>query len=244
MHEFQDLEPVLLGHSNGISIDTLKICKFRALKLIVALCLLLTLFSAQPLTASTEARSGAKCGKAGKVMNSAGTKFVCAKSGKKLRWIVVSVASTTTTTVAPSTTTAVAATTTTTTSSTTTTTTTTTSPIATDRTPPVVTLLRGAGSSSSSTLTFTVTGDENIRCSTLSSTYDEDFTWDKISIISAIVQTSPTVCTITAHSTAERDNDDHLATLRASARFSITDTAGNVQTRLLGSPQSTTVRRA
>ena len=218
--------------------------KLRALKQIVASCLLLMVFAAQPLTASVEARSGAKCVKAGKVIDVAGTKLVCAKSGKKLAWTIVAVATTITTTVAPSTTTTVAATTTTTTAATTTTTTTTTTTVAADKTPPVVTLLRGAGSSSSSTLTFTVTGDETIKCSTLSSTYDEDFTWDKISIITVIVQTSPTVCTITANSTAERDNDDHLATLRASARFSITDTAGNVQTKLLGSPQSTTVKRA
>ena len=224
--------------------------KLRALKQIVASCLLLMVFAAQPLTASAEARSGAKCVKAGKVIDVAGTKLVCAKSGKKLAWTIVAVATTITTTVAPSTTTTVAATATTTTTTTTitaattTTTTTTTTTVAADKTPPVVTLLRGAGSSSSSTLTFTVTGDETIKCSTLSSTYDEDFTWDKISIITVIVQTSPTVCTITANSTAERDNDDHLATLRASARFSITDTAGNVQTKLLGSPQSTTVKRA
>ena len=220
--------------------------KLRALRQIIASCLLLMVFAAQPLTASTEARSGAKCVKAGKIIDVAGTKFVCAKSGKKLAWTIVSVATATTTTVAPSTTTTVAATTTTATitAATTTTTTTTTTTVAADKTPPVVTLLRGAGSSTSSTLTFTVTGDETIKCSTLSSSYDEDFTWDKISIISVIVQTSPTVCTITAYSTAERDNDDHLATLRASAKFSITDTAGNVQTRLLGSPQSTSVKRA
>ena len=216
----------------------------RSLRQIIAPCLLLMVFAAQPLTASVEARSGAKCVKAGKIIDVAGTKFVCAKSGKKLAWTIVSVATATTTTVAPSTTTTVAPTTTTITAATTTTTTTTTTTVAADKTPPVVTLLRGAGSSSSSTLTFTVTGDETIKCSTLSSTYDEDFTWDKISIITVIVQTSPTVCTITANSTAERDNDDHLATLRASARFSITDTAGNVQTKLLGSPQSTTVKRA
>ena len=215
--------------------------KLRALRQIIASCLLLMVFAAQPLTASTEARSGAKCVKAGKIIDVAGTKFVCAKSGKKLAWTIVSVATATTTTVAPSTTTTVATTTTTITAATTTTTTTT---VAADKTPPVVTLLRGAGSSTSSTLTFTVTGDETIKCSTLSSSYDEDFTWDKISIISVIVQTSPTVCTITAYSTAERDNDDHLATLRASAKFSITDTAGNVQTKLLGSPQSTSVKRA
>ena len=215
--------------------------KLRALRQIIASYFLLMVFAAQPLTASTEARSGAKCVKAGKIIDVAGTKFVCAKSGKKLAWTIVSVATATTTTVAPSTTTTVATTTTTITAATTTTTTTT---VAADKTPPVVTLLRGAGSSTSSTLTFTVTGDETIKCSTLSSSYDEDFTWDKISIISVIVQTSPTVCTITAYSTAERDNDDHLATLRASAKFSITDTAGNVQTRLLGSPQSTSVKRA
>ena len=228
-----------------LRIDNMQIGNFRALKQIIVSCLLLLMMlAAQPLTAFAEARSGAKCVKAGKVIDVAGTKLVCAKSGKKLAWTIVAVATTITTTVAPSTTTTVAATTTTTTAATTTTTTTTTTTVAADKTPPVVTLLRGAGSSSSSTLTFTVTGDETIKCSTLSSTYDEDFTWDKISIITVIVQTSPTVCTITANSTAERDNDDHLATLRASARFSITDTAGNVQTKLLGSPQSTTVKRA
>ena len=228
-----------------LRIDNMQIGNFRALKQIIVSCLLLLMMlAAQPLTAFAEARSGAKCVKAGKVIDVAGTKLVCAKSGKKLAWTIVAVATAITTTVAPSTTTTVAATTTTSTAATTTTTTTTTTTVAADKTPPVVTLLRGAGSSSSSTLTFTVTGDETIKCSTLSSTYDEDFTWDKISIITVIVQTSPTVCTITANSTAERDNDDHLSTLRASARFSITDTAGNVQTKLLGSPQSTNVKRA
>jgi hypothetical protein len=80
-------------------------------------------------------------------------------------------------------------------------------------------------------------------CSTLSKGYDEDFVWDKISMIGSIVQTSTTVCTLTVFATAERDGDDHLSTLRASANFSITDTAGNAQRTLLGSPQSTTVRR-
>lgn len=181
---------------------------------------------------------GSNCEKAGRIISVGGTKLICAKSGKKLKWTIVSVA--TTTTVA-AVTTSIAATTTTVAATTTTTTTTT---VAADRRAPVVTLLRGAGSSTTSTLTFTVTGDEPITCSTLSKNYDEDFTWDKISIIGVIVQTSTTVCTITAFSTAERDNDDHIATLRASANFSITDTAGNAQRTLLGSPQSTTVKRA
>ena len=129
-------------------------------------------FAAQPLTASAEARSGAKCVKAGKIIDVAGTKFVCAKSGKKLAWTIVSVATATTTTVAPSTTTTVATTTTTITAATTTTTTTTTTTVAADKTPPVVTLLRGAGSSTKTTLSFTVTGDEPIKCSTLSMSFD------------------------------------------------------------------------
>jgi len=187
---------------------------------------------------------GSNCEKAGKIISVGDAKLICAKSGKKLKWTIVSVATTTsvaaTTTSVPATTTTVAAATTTIATTTTTTTTT----VAADKTPPVVTLLRGKGSSTSSTLTFTVTGDEPIKCSTLSANFDEDFTWDKISFIGSIVQTSTTVCTITAFSNAERDNDDHIATLRASASFSITDTAGNAQRTLLGSPQSTTVRRA
>jgi len=218
-------------------------------------CLLLGLlgvFGTQPLTVSAQARSGAKCVKAGKVVVVANTKFVCAKSGKRYIWTVVSVAmtntatvaaTTTTTTIPVATTTTTVATTTTTTTSTTTTTTTTTT-VAADKRAPIVTLLRGAGSSTSSTLTFTVTGDEPITCSTLSKDSNVDFTWDKISLIASIVQTSTTVCTINAYSTAERDNDDHISTLTASGNFSITDTAGNAQTTLLGSPQSTTVKRS
>ncbi len=221
------------------NVISMRSCKLRTLKQIIAFCSMFAVLATHSLTASAETRSGAKCAKAGKVSTVAGTKFVCAKSGKKLVWTIVSVATTTTTTVAPSTTTTVAATTTTTATTSTTTTTT----VAADKTPPVVTLLRGAGSSSSSTLTFTVTGNETIVCSTLSKGYDEDFVWDKISMIGSIVQTSATVCTLTVFATAERDNDDHLSTLRASANFSITDTAGNAQRTLLGSPQSTTVRR-
>jgi len=186
---------------------------------------------------------GSKCEKAGRIITVSRTKLICAKYGKNLKWTIVS--SPTTTTVAATTT--IAATTTTVAAATTTiasTTTTTTTTVAADKTPPVVTLLRGKGSSTSSTLTFTVTGDEPIKCSTLSTNFDEDFTWDKISFIGSIVQTSTTVCTFTAFATAERDNDDHISTLRASANFSITDTAGNAQRTLLGSPQSTTVRRA
>jgi len=219
-----------------------------AKKSVIVLCALILGSGASCALAANDV--GSKCSKAGRIITVGETKLICAKFGKNLKWTIVSVATTTavpaTTTSVPATTTSVPATTTsvpaTTTSVPATTTTTTT--VAADKRAPVVTLLRGAGSSTSSTLTFTVTGDEPISCSTLSKTFDEDFTWDKISFINPIVQTSTTVCTITAFATAERDNDDHIATLRASANFSITDTAGNAQRTLLGSPQSTTVRRA
>ena len=204
-------------------------------KLVVVLCAVMLGSGATYALAANDV--GSKCSNAGRIITVGETKLICAKSGKNLKWTIVS--SPTTTTVA-ATTTIVAATTTTVATTTTTTTTT----VAADKRAPIVTLLRGAGSSTTSTLTFTVTGDEPITCSTLSKNFDEDFTWDKISLIGSIVQTSTTICTLTAFATAERDNDDHLATLRASANFSITDTAGNAQRTLLGSPQSTTVRRA
>ncbi len=212
-----------------------------AKKSVIVLCALILGSGASCALAANDV--GSKCSKAGRIITVGETKLICAKFGKNLKWTIVSVA---TTTAVPATTTSVLATTTTVAATTTTvvTTTTTTTTVAADKRAPVVTLLRGAGSSTSSTLTFTVTGDEPISCSTLSKTFDEDFTWDKISLLNPIVQTSTTVCTITAFSTAERDNDDHIATLRASANFSITDTAGNAQRTLLGSPQSTTVRRA
>ncbi len=217
-----------------------KISKIYAFRKSMTVTLALVLgFGASSAIAANDV--GSKCTKAGKIVTVGATKLICAKAGKNLKWTIVS--SPVTTTVA--TTTTVAATTTTVAATTTvaTTTTTTTTTVAPDKTPPVVTLLRGAGSSSSSTLTFTVTGNETIVCSTLSKGYDEDFVWDKISMIGSIVQTSATVCTLTVFATAERDGDDHLSTLRASANFSITDTAGNAQRTLLGSPQWTTVRR-
>lgn len=216
-----------------------KISKIYAFRKSMTVTLALVLgFGASSAIAANDV--GSKCTKAGKIVTVGATKLICAKAGKNLKWTIVS--SPVTTTVA--TTTTVAATTTTVAATTTVaTTTTTTTTVAPDKTPPVVTLLRGAGSSSSSTLTFTVTGNETIVCSTLSKGYDEDFVWDKISMIGSIVQTSTTVCTLTVFATAERDGDDHLSTLRASANFSITDTAGNAQRTLLGSPQSTTVRR-
>jgi hypothetical protein len=94
------------------------------------------------------------------------------------------------------------------------------------------------------TLTFTVTGNEPIRCSTLSSSEGVDFRFTRISRINSIVQTTEDVCTISVQSTAEPgDTNARESTLAAASTFSITDTAGNTQTTLSGSPQSIWVQR-
>ncbi|NBY60797.1 MAG: hypothetical protein EB028_04770 [Actinobacteria bacterium] len=91
---------------------------------------------------------------------------------------------------------------------------------------------------------FTVTGNEAINCATLSYDNGVDFTFTRISRINSITQSSTTVCTISAQSTQERgDTVARAATLTAAATFSISDTAGNAQTTLLGSPQTTWVLR-
>ena len=167
---------------------------------------------------------------------------------------------TTTTTVAPSTTTTVAPPTATTSTTvapptatntattTTTTTTTTVAPSTTtttlpDTTPPTVTLARSAATSSSAPISFTVTGNEDINCATLSLTAGTDFTLTNISTITSITQTSSDVCTIIAVSTATANGDAVVSTLTRASTFSIDDTAGNSQTVLAGSPQSVTVTR-
>ena len=153
----------------------------------------------------------------------------------------------TTTTAAPSnnsgssdTTTTTSTTTSSTTSTTTSSTTSTTLP---DTTAPTVTLARTAATSSSASISFTVTGNEAIACLTLSLISGSDFAFTNISTITSITQTSSTVCTIVAVSTATANGVGVVSTLTAAASFSMTDTAGNAQTTLVGSPQSVTVTR-
>ena len=109
-----------------------------------------------------------------------------------------------------------------------------------DGTTPTVTLARSAATSSSEAITFTVTGNENINCSTLSTTNGTDFDLSGISAITGIAQTSSTVCTISATSSAV-SGSPATSTLTRASTFSISDAAGNAQTSLSGSPQSTTV---
>ena len=185
----------------------------------------LSLLGVSGSPAQAAKKAGDTCAVAGKVINVAGVKLVCTKLGKNLKWVLVPVA-TTTTTVAVTTTIA------------------TTTTVAGDRTAPIVTLARFGGTSTSPTLSFTVTGNESINCATLSPTSGVDFTFTRISGINSITQTSTTVCTISAQSTAERgDTEFRASILTAASTFSITDSAGNAQTTLLGSPQQIWVKR-
>ena len=186
------------------------------------------LFALIPISSSgalAANKDGAKCTTAGKIVTVSGKKLVCAKIAKSLKWVVVP--SSASTTAAPTTT--VAATTTTTTVA--------------AAVKPIVTLLRAGGTSTSASVNYTVTGDKDINCATLSTDLGVDFNGTRISRINSIVQTSAKVCTVNAQSIAEPDGDTRETILSAATTFSIADTAGVVQTVLLGSPQSIWVTR-
>jgi hypothetical protein len=94
------------------------------------------------------------------------------------------------------------------------------------------------------TLTFTVTGNEPIRCSTLSIVEGVDFVFTRISRINSITQSAEDVCTISVQSTAEPgDTNARESSLAAASTFSVSDTAGNAQAVLSGSPQTIWVQR-
>ena len=194
--------------------------KFLAPAIVLSL---IGLSGSQVLAANKE---GAKCTTAGKIVTVSGKKLVCAKVAKTLKWVAVGGnAVTTTTTAAPTTT--VAATTTTVAAA----------------AKPVVTLLRAGGTSTSASVNYTVTGDKDLSCATLSTVLGVDFNGTRISRINSIVQTSAKVCTVNAQSIAEADGDTRETILAAASTFAISDTDGNVQTTLAGSPQSIWVTR-
>jgi hypothetical protein len=197
------------------------------MKKLLASAIAISLIGLSGSTAFAANKEGAKCTTAGKIVTVSGKKLVCAKVAKTLKWVSVGGKAATTTTVAPTTT--VAATTTTTTVA--------------AAVKPVVTLLRAGGSSTSPSVNYTVTGDKDISCATLSTELGVDFNGTRISRINSIVQTSAKVCTVNAQSIAEADGDTRETILAAATTFSIADTAGVVQTVLLGSPQSIWVTR-
>jgi len=195
-------------------------------KKLLAPAIVLSLFGLSGSPALAANKVGDSCKIAGRVVTTSVQKLVCAKVAKNLKWVALTAPAATTTTVAPTTT--VAATTTTT--------------IAAVK--PVVTLLREGGTSTSASVNYTVTGDKDINCATLSTVIGVDFATKYISAINSVVQTSAKVCTVNAQSRAERDNTAYDTVLSAAATFAIADTSGNVQTVLLGSPQTIWVTRA
>jgi hypothetical protein len=195
-------------------------------KKLLAPAIVLSLFGLSGSPALAANKAGDSCKVAGRVVTTSVQKLVCAKVAKKLKWVALTAPAVTTTTVAPTTT--VAATTTTT--------------IAAVR--PIVTLLREKGTSTSPSVNYTVTGDRDLDCTTLSTVIGVDFATKYISAINSVVQTSAKVCTVNAQSKAARDNTVYDTVLSAAATFAIADTSGNVQTVLLGSPQTIWVTRA
>ena len=195
-------------------------------KKLLAPAIVLSLIGLSGSPALAANKVGDSCKVAGRVVSTSVQKLVCAKVAKKLKWVALT-APAATTTIAPTTT--VAATTTTTT-------------IAAVK--PVVTLLREKGTSTSPSVNYTVTGDKDLDCTTLSTVIGVDFATKYISAINSVVQTSAKVCTVNAQSRAARDNTAYDTVLSAAATFAIADTSGNVQTVLLGSPQTIWVTRA
>jgi hypothetical protein len=174
-------------------------------------------------------KEGAKCTTAGKIVNASGKKLVCAKVAKTLKWINISAPAATTTTAAPTTTVAP--------------TTTTTTTIPASKRKPVVTLMRSYGTAYRSSVSYIVESDKPVDCFTLSRELGEDFVGTRISRIDSIGQPEPHLCVVEVQAIALADGDTREIILAAASTFSIVDRDGNIQTTLLGSPQSIWVTR-
>ena len=198
------------------------------MKKILAPAIVLSLVGLFSSPVSAANKAGDSCKVAGRVVTTSVQKLVCAKVAKKLKWVALTAPATTTTTAAPTTTVAAITTTTTVAAA----------------TKPVVTLLREKGTSTSPSVNYTVSGDKDLDCKTLSTVIGVDFSTKYISAINSVVQTSARVCTVNAQSRAARDNTAYETVLSAATTFAIADTSGNVQTVLLGSPQTIWVTRA
>jgi hypothetical protein len=198
------------------------------IKKIASLSLALGLVGVFSAPAFAAIKEGAKCTTAGKIVNASGKKLVCAKVAKTLKWINIS-APATTTSVTPTTIVAPI------------TTTTTTIPLS--KRKPVVTLMRSYGTASRSSVSYIVESDKPVNCYSLSLTLGEDFVGTRISRIDSIGQPEPHLCVVEVQAIALADGDTREIILAAASTFSIVDRDGNIQTTLLGSPQSIWVTR-
>ena len=194
---------------------------------VVAVAIFSFILTGFPAHASN--KEGAKCKTPGQIVNVTGKKLVCAKVAKNLKWVNLTAPTTTTSTVAPTTTIA-------------TTTTTTTIPLS--KRKPIVTLMRSYGTAYRSSVSYIVESDKPVDCFTLSRTLGEDFVGTRISRIDSIGQPEPHLCVVEVQAIALADGDTREIILAAASTFSIVDRDGNIQTTLLGSPQSIWVTRA
>ena len=190
-----------------------------------AIVLSLVTLSGSPALAANKA--GDSCKVAGRVVTTGVQKLVCAKVAKNLKWVALT-APAATTTAAPTTTVAA-------------TTTTTTIPLS--KTKPVVTLKRSYGTATRSSVSYTVTSDKPVDCTSLSTTLGVDFDGTRISRIDGISQAEPHICVVEVQAIAFTDGDTREIILAVASTFSIIDRDGNIQTTLLGSPQSIWVTR-
>jgi len=198
------------------------------MKKLLASAIVISLIGFSGSTAFAANKEGAKCTTAGKIVTVSGKKLVCAKVAKTLKWVAVGGKAVTTTTVAPTTTVAA-------------TTTTTTIPLS--KTKPVVTLKRSYGTATRSSVSYTVTSDKPVDCTSLSTTLGVDFDGTRISRIDGISQAEPHICVVEVQAIAFTDGDTREIILAVASTFSIIDRDGNIQTTLLGSPQSIWVTR-
>ena len=97
-----------------------------------------------------------------------------------------------------------------------------------DVTAPVLTLAAVSANVSGSTVAFTLSGNEPIDCSTVTSS---DFGLTNISRIDSVVQTSPSRCTVSA-TVSLAAGSSGTVTLRASLSFAVEDSAGNIATSI------------
>ena len=108
-----------------------------------------------------------------------------------------------------------------------------------DVTPPSLTLASPSASQSTNNPVFTVTGDEDINCATLSAVSGQDLTVTG-GTITSITQQSTKKCAVTL-STSVAASSSTTVTITKSSTFSVADTSGNATTTLTGSPASMTV---
>jgi hypothetical protein len=108
-----------------------------------------------------------------------------------------------------------------------------------DVTPPSLTLASPSASQTTNNPVFTVTGDEDINCATLSAVSGQDLTVTG-GTITSITQQSTKKCAVTL-STSVAASSSTTVTVTKSSTFSVADTSGNATTTLAGSPASMTV---